>query len=85
MKMVIVAVRDVAAQVFNNPMALPSTAMAVRSFHNEVKRGGEDNMIAKFPRDFELWQIALFDTESGEFVPAMERLARGVDVVEVKE
>lgn len=85
-RLLMVAVRDTAAENFANPIVVPNAAIAIRSFQQEVRRGGDDNQIAKFPSDFELWAIGWYHPDSGKIVQddpeAFRRLMRGVDVKE---
>ena len=79
----VVAVRDSAVRAFNRPVFVPTIGVAVRSFADEVNRKSEDNQMFRHPDDFELWSLALFDDETGEFQAAEQRcVARAKDVVQ---
>lgn len=76
------AVWDSAVRSYGQPIFVPARAAAVRSFQDEVKRGGQDNLLAGHPEDFELHAIALFDDDSGKFESIeAECLIRGKDCV----
>jgi len=81
MKHVVIAMRDSALNAFSRPMFAPTTAAAVRSFRDEVNRKSPDNHMHNHPDDFELFQIAVFEDETGEFAPNIERLARAKDLI----
>lgn len=80
-RLVIVAVLDSAVKAFMRPFYAPTLEAALRSFYDEVKRGGEDNMMAKHPDDFQLWYLGEFDEESGLFshLDQMRQVARAKD------
>lgn len=63
-----VSVRDVKAKIFHNPFYANSEGFAFRAISDEIKRGGEGNLLADHPEDFQLWQVGLFDDESGQVV-----------------
>lgn len=66
-RLVILAVRDTAVRSFMRPWYAPTLEAGLRSFYDEVRRGGDDNTLAKHPEDFELWKLGEFDEEAGEF------------------
>lgn len=78
----VVAVRDSAMDAFARPFFVPTTALAVRSFSDEVNRQAADNQMHVHPEDFELVHLATFNEETGEFVNLQHRvLIRGKDAV----
>lgn len=66
-KMSVCAVFDSAVQAYSRPMFVPKPAVAVRGFVDEIKRGGEDNALAKHPDDYHLTHLADFDEDTGQF------------------
>lgn len=77
------AVLDAAVGSYNRPFFVPSTALAVRSFSDEVNRNGDgNNSMAAHPADFSLWRLGLFDDETGKFEsePVPVLLIKAVDV-----
>ncbi|AXH74978.1 MAG: nonstructural protein [Microviridae sp.] len=83
MRTVIVAVRDSAMAGFAAPMAFPTTAVAHRSFVQQVNSNDPNSQLCKTPEDYELYYLADFDDESGSFVlpdGGPRVLARGKDV-----
>lgn len=84
MQLVVCSVRDRATEAFMRPFYVHRPAEAVRSFTDEVRRKadpGQQNLLNSHPTDYELFSLAVFDDQTGEFRPAMERLARGEDLV----
>lgn len=82
MVLYVCAARDRATEAFARPFYVHRPAEAIRSFADEVSRKpdpGQANPLYAHPSDFELWQLATFDDNSGSFVPALERLARAED------
>jgi len=62
---IIVSVKDSAAQAFGRPIFVPSTAVAVRSFRDEINRKDSTEDMAKHPEDFELYELGSFDDSNG--------------------
>ena len=81
MKTIIVAIKDSAMQAFMNPTGVRARGQALRSFTDEVNRADPQNPLHQHPEDYELWQLATFDEETGEFQNALEILIRGKDAV----
>lgn len=64
----IFALRDRQADMYLNPLFLPSVGMAVRSISDEVNRNGDaTNMVSNHPEDFELFHLGAFDTSVARF------------------
>lgn len=79
---VIVAIRDTALNRFAAPASQPNTPYAVRTFAQEVNNA-QNGMLYKRPQDFEMWQLAEYDEETGLFSanqPAC--IARAIDLKE---
>lgn len=81
MLLIACAVRDAAVDAYMRPFFVPTVGMAVRSFQDEVKN--PDSPMAKHPGDYELFQLGVFDEESGKFENAVapRSLARASDYV----
>lgn len=78
----VIAVRDSATEAFARPFFVTRPAEAIRSFSDEVNRTpdpGQQNQLHAHPSDYELFQLATFDDNLGQFTQAYERLARAVD------
>ena len=80
----IVALRDTAARVFGTPFVVQATAQAVRSLRDEVNATDSTSDVRKHPDDFELYELASFDEDSGIVTAIVPRLiARAKDLREV--
>lgn len=81
MHQIIVSVKDTAAQAFGRPVFVPSAAVAIRSFRDEVNRKDSTDDLAKHPSDFDLYEIGTFDDSTGIIEVAEPRLlARAKDL-----
>lgn len=69
-KLVIVAIRDRAVDAFFRPVFAPTVGAAIRSFQDEINRNEPNNELAKHPEDYDLYQLGVFDEETGQFVQA---------------
>lgn len=63
---VIVAIKDTAARVFGTPFVVQATAQAIRSLRDEVNSKDSTSDVCKHPEDFELYQVAEFDDDTGD-------------------
>lgn len=66
---VIVALFDSKAELFMQPMFVPSVGVAYRSIQDEAGRGGDGNVLASHGSDFELYHLGAYDEESGVISP----------------
>ena len=83
MNLVIVSVKDSAAQAFGRPIFVPSVAVAVRSFRDEVNRKDSTDDLSRHPDDFELYEVGVFDDATGIIEVNEPRLvARAKDLKE---
>lgn len=80
-----VAVRDTATETFGRPFYVARPAEAVRTFGREINSGEPNSLLAAHPSDFELYQLAIWDDETGTFEIQQERLARGKDLIAAKQ
>lgn len=67
MKLIIVAVRDRAADAFMRPYFVPALGLAIRSFQDEVNRSSADNPMWVHPEDFDLYELGTYDEDRGVF------------------
>lgn len=77
--MVIIAVRDRSADAYMTPFFAGSVGMAIRSFSDEVNRASPDNILNRHPEDFDLFQLGIFNVQSGE-VFASEDMPRQIAI-----
>lgn len=82
MKLVAVAVKDLAVGAFMRPFFVQSRGVANRSFADEVNNA--ESPMNKHPEDYELYELGSFDEESGRLAEhedgAPVLLSRGKDV-----
>lgn len=82
MRQIICAVFDVAAEVYGRPIFTGAVGLAVRSFTDEVNRIAPDNAMHTHAADFALYQLGVFDDNTGLFETAQpKRLCVGSDVL----
>ena len=67
MKMIVVSIKDRAADAFARPAFVPSVGVALRSFQDEINRASEDNQMFQHSDDFDLYELGEFDDNSGLF------------------
>lgn len=79
MKMNLYAVRDLAANVFNQPWCDLSDDTAIRGFSYQINN---NDLMGFKPSDFQLFQVGEFDTEKGDIKSMLPTLiCRGDDVI----
>lgn len=61
----IYAIRDKKADTFDQPFPAVNNSVAIRMFADLANR--QDNLIGQHPEDFDLYQLAFFDPEDGQF------------------
>lgn len=82
MKLIVVAIRDRAANVFGIPSFVSSLGSAVRSFSDEVNRAAENNVLNAHPEDFDMYELGVYDDNSAIFECGTPRqVAVGKDLV----
>lgn len=79
----IIAVRDRAIDVFGQPAFTASTGGAIRSFGDEIKRKDDNNQLNKHPEDFDLYELGIYDDQTGQFTQdgPPKQIAVGKDYV----
>lgn len=78
---VIIAIRDIKADAFGNPMFVRSKGEAMRMFTDEVNRADQDNALYRHPEDFELYILGTYDDEKGDFqITPKEQITTGGSV-----
>jgi len=65
MKMIIVSIKDRAADAFARPFFVQTDNVAIRSFMDEVNRADKDNPLYSHPDDYDLFGLGVFDDNSG--------------------
>lgn len=67
MKLFVCSIFDRGVQSFGQPLFVPHTNAAVRSFIDEVNRPAPDNNLYNHSDDFDLYLIAEYDDSTGVF------------------
>lgn len=82
MRHVILAVKDLAMQSFEQPFAARAEGVATRSFQDAIN-ADQKGPLQTHPEDFELWVIGDFDDNTGKLTAPAEpfQLARAKDLV----
>lgn len=82
MKQIVLAIRDAKIEEFLPPTNFRTKAEGMRRFADTVNQEGTD--FNKWPEDFALFELGVFDTETGktENAPQPFQLCTGLDVVE---
>lgn len=66
MKMKIVVMRDIKADLWGNPIFVQSLGGAIRGFQDEIAKT-DGNALALHPEDYELYHLGDYDVETGNF------------------
>jgi hypothetical protein len=84
MKLVIVSVKDTAAQAFGRPIFVSAVPVALRSFRDEVNRKDSTDDLSRHPDDFELYELGSFEDSIGliELLDEPRLVARAKDLKE---
>ncbi|AXH77017.1 MAG: nonstructural protein [Microviridae sp.] len=89
MEKVIFSLFDVRAELFHDPVTVVKRGVIIRDLASEVNRnvkdGETDRPLASYPGEFELWQLAIFDSDTGVVMPAKEKVCVLSDLVASKE
>lgn len=87
MKTEIVAVYDLAGELWSKPFFVPTLGLAIRTFTDEINRPDENNSYWKHPADYNLHHIGTWDDSTGDLIGAADRrlLVRGVEVKQLEK
>lgn len=81
MKVFMYAIRDRAADCFSNPVIFNAPGLAIRGFTDHCNRAEANNEIYAHPDDFDLYELGMYDTQTGMFECGTPQLrCRGKDV-----
>lgn len=67
MRYKVFGIRDRATTLFAQPFFAATTGAAIRMFTDEINRSDANNQLFKHPEDFDLYELASFDDNSGVF------------------
>lgn len=65
MKQKVYAIVDKKVNAFNSPIVTANDDVMKRMVHDTIMQG--DSLLAKYPSDFDLYDLGEFDNESGKF------------------
>lgn len=68
MNVFMLSVYDKKAEVFGMLFPANTIGAAERMLTDQVNRAADDNMVSKYPSDFALYQIGVFDDNAGKFI-----------------
>lgn len=86
MKYQVYVLKDLAADVFGQPMFALSKGGQVRSFGDEINRPDEKNMLYMHPEDFDLYVCGEYNDYGAIFeCEAPQLVVRGRDLKQRKE
>lgn len=74
------SIRDGAVGAFQPPFCMRSNAEAVRMFTDLCNN--PEQMMNKYPEDYELWLVGDFDDNNGDMVVVKEKVITALDLVE---
>lgn len=69
MRLVMVTVRDAKMDMFMRPWFTVTSAAAERAFRDELTRPSSESQMFKHPEDYSLYEIGLFEEETGKVHP----------------
>lgn len=85
MRVGIYAVKDVKSATFFPPFMSHTPGTAERQFSVNVNDKHENNMLRRYPSDFELWTVGEFDDNTGMVTPREPlHMCTAVDVLEAQ-
>ena len=67
MKRVVMAIKDLATQLYGQPFFVLARGQGMRTFNDEINRQAPDNGLWTHPEDYELYELGTFDDEKGTF------------------
>lgn len=80
MKLAVLSIRDLAINAFGQPVFFAAVGGAIRAFGDEINRVAENNNMNRHPEDFELYELGIYDDQTGKFDMAQQpiRVATGI-------
>lgn len=87
MELNVYAVLDLKTKAFTQPFYAKTRGEAIRSFTTAVNEAQPNNMWNKYPGDFALYEIGLWDDNLGEFTmnPSKENLGLANQYLRVED
>lgn len=82
MKLRLFSIRDVVVGSYGRPFVMQSRGHAIRTFTDECNRPDDNNPMYNHSPDFELYEVGMYDDETGRFdlQENPEFIINGVDI-----
>lgn len=74
------AIRDNLSEMYMTPVLFQNENVALRWFSGVVNSKEQNEVIYNNPADFELWKLGIYDNNTGDLVPMLEKIATGLSV-----
>lgn len=65
MKKVVIAIKDTAAEVFSQPLALPNLTVFKRELTDAFRSKNINENWLNWPEQYQVWTVGIFDDETG--------------------
>jgi hypothetical protein len=84
MKMHIVVLRDITANVYGQPNFVASIGAAIRAFADNINGKDPNNIVSQHPTDFEMYRLGTYDDELAFFdlLTRPEQIATGKNLIQ---
>lgn len=74
------AIKDNLSEMYMTPVLFQNENVALRWFSGVVNSKDQNEIIYNNPGDFELWKLGIYDNNTGELIPMLEKIATGLSV-----
>lgn len=81
---IVVAIYDNKSGTFLDPVFTTGEVNVIRNIQSDL-RSETKSMFNQFPADFSIWRLGYFAPDTGEFIPAKEKIIEVEKLVEIKE
>lgn len=82
MKLIAFSIYDEKAAAYLPPFFFPNDLVAQRAFHANVN--DPNHMFGKYPSDYTLFQVGIFDDEKATFVQDKHPICNGLEVIDAR-
>lgn len=80
--MKLIAVKDVKANVYYTPEAVPNIAVVERYYRSILP---ENSLARKYPEDFEVYEIGEYDEKTGAVKPSVKLICGMAEIIKPKD
>lgn len=86
MKLHILVIRDIVANVYGQPNFVASIGGAIRGFGDQINNPQKPDVISQHPEHFEMYKLGMYDDETAKFdlLPQPEQVATGANLTTTK-